>query len=395
MPRREILTGSGAVAFAVKMADVDVVASYPIRPYTGVMNWLSKFIADGELDAEIMYADSEHSQFEIVKHASAAGARTFVGSSGVGIEFAMEPIVIIPSNRLPVVAMIANRMLDDPGSFGTEHNESLAIRDLGWMLRWPESAQEALDFTLIAYRVSEDHRVLLPSGLCCEGNFVTHHRFSVEIPDQEQVDEFLPPLDLPHALHPDHPWTIAPQVDDRFGFEIRRQHTEGMRNAKKVYAEAHKDFARIFGRNEEPFLDEYMTEDADLAFVSWGGTCTVARAAVRSLRKEGLKIGLVRMKVTIPFPDAELQKSLARFKAVATLDCNFPSGSPHDGGVLFREARASMYEVPERPHLIGALVGLGGRTVFVDDLKVIGRELAKVAKEDKVTRDTMFVGVRE
>src|SRR5574341_1929851 len=158
----QLLTGREAIAEAIRLADVDVMAAYPIRPYDGVMQASAKLIANGKMDVEYIVADGEHSQFEIVKHASAVGSRVFVGSSGVGWFYAFEAIAVTAGLRLPVVAICGNRALDDPGAFGTEHNDSLAVRDLGWMLSWVSTAQEALDTALIAYRVAEDRRVFLP-----------------------------------------------------------------------------------------------------------------------------------------------------------------------------------------------------------------------------------------
>ena len=166
-------TGTRAIAEAVKLADVDVIAAYPIRPYTGVMNSLAKMLADGEFTAEIIGADSEHSQFEIVKHASAVGARTFAGSSGVGLAYAAEPIIVTALGQLPVVAMAGCRSLDDPGNFGMEWNDVLTFRDQGWLMSWAKDPQEALDMILVAYRVSED-----PQGasakLCSSGRRGDH-----------------------------------------------------------------------------------------------------------------------------------------------------------------------------------------------------------------------------
>ena len=157
-----LITGSEAIAVACKLADVDVITAYPIRPYDTVMQYVCKLVANGEMDCEYIVAEGEHSQFEIVKHASACGARVFCGSSGVGWMYAMEALTVTPALRIPMIAMVGNRALDDPGAFGVEHNDALAVRDLGWQLVWVDNAQEALDTALIAYRVAEDRRIFLP-----------------------------------------------------------------------------------------------------------------------------------------------------------------------------------------------------------------------------------------
>src|SRR5437899_2991394 len=170
----QLATGCEAIAEAIRLADVDVMAAYPIRPYDGVMQAAAKLIANGKMDVEYIVADGEHSQFEIVKHACAVGSRVFVGSSGVGWFYAFEAIAVTAGLRLPVVAVCCNRALDDPGAFGTEHNDSLAVRDLGWLLPWAETAQEALDLALMAWRVGEDKPVSLPVAIGLDGALLTH-----------------------------------------------------------------------------------------------------------------------------------------------------------------------------------------------------------------------------
>src|SRR5258705_10026122 len=169
-----LLTGSEAIAHALRLADVDIVAAYPIRPYDAVMQAVAVMIANGQMDCEYIVAEGEHSQFEIVKHASAVGARSFVGSSGVGWFYAFEAIAVTAGLRLPVVANVGNRALDDPGAFGVEHNDALAVRDLGWMLKWVDTAQEAPDTALMAWRLAGDRRVLLPIAIRMDGGYLTH-----------------------------------------------------------------------------------------------------------------------------------------------------------------------------------------------------------------------------
>src|SRR5205823_8505992 len=201
----------------------------------------------------------------IVKHASACGARVFCGSSGVGWMYAMEALTVTPALRIPMVAMVGNRALDDPGAFGVEHNDALAVRDLGWQLVWVDSAQEALDVALMAYRVAEDRRVFLPLAISCDGAFLTHSQGLVKIPSREKVDSFLPRYNRGDLLlHPDNPITVAPQANEDWLMEIRRQTAAAMERSPQVIREAYKDFEKIFGRNYgNPFFEEYMTEDAD------------------------------------------------------------------------------------------------------------------------------------
>src|ERR1700757_5298264 len=244
-----LISGSEACAEALTLADIDVVTAYPIRPYDTVMQAIAKKIANGKLVAEYIVAEGEHSQFEIVKHASTVGARVFCGSSGVGWMYAMECLVVTPPLRVPMVAMVGNRALDDPGAFGVEHNDALAVRDLGWQLVWVDSAQEALDTALIAYRFAEDPRIFVPCAISCDGAFLTHSQGIVKIPSQEQVNEFLPRYNRADLLlHPDNPITVAPQANEDWLMEIRRQGAAAMERSPGVIREAYADFERIFGR---------------------------------------------------------------------------------------------------------------------------------------------------
>lgn len=398
LEKEELINGCEAVARAVRLADVDVIAAYPIRPYTEVMDIVSKMIADGELDAELIHAESEHSQFEIVKHASAVGARTFVGSSGTGWMYGTEAIVITATDRLPVVAMVGNRALDDPGAFGVEHNDALTDRDVGWMLVWVDTQQEALDTTLIAYRVAEDPSVMLPCAVATDGAFLTHSAGIVKVPAKELVDKFLPKYDLGNRLlHPDNPITIAPQVDQDWLMEIRKQNDEAMKRAKGVIRKAYKEFHDVFGRApvESPFIEEFMTEDAEYALVGMGTLSSPAKVAVKKMRQKGEKVGFVRVRWFRPFPTEELRQALSKFKGIGVIDRDYSYGSPFYGGVLFNEVRSALYSLPRRPAVIGFIAGLGGREISTDNCAEALRTVEKAVEENKVDMDTIWIGVRE
>ena len=391
-----LITGSEAIAVACKLADVDVITGYPIRPYDTVMQYISKLIADGEFDCEFIVAESEHSQFEIVKHASVVGARVFCGSSGVGWMYAFEALTVTPALRVPMVAMVGNRALDDPGAFGVEHNDALAVRDLGWQLVWVDNAQEALDTALIAYRVAEDRRIFLPCAISCDGAFLTHSQGLVKIPSQEKVNEFLPRYDRGDLqLHPDNPITIAPQANEDWLMEIRRQTAAAMERSAGVIREAYRDFERIFGRSYgNPFFEEYETEDADVVLLGMGTLSTPVKVAIRKMRQEGKKVGFVRMRWFRPFAAEELAECLGRFSAVGVIDRDFSLGSPFHSGVLATEVRAALCSSAKRPSVIGFICGLGGREVLLQDVeKMTG--IVYEAAAGKAQPPTQWIGVRE
>ena len=395
--KEALISGSEAIAVACKLADVDVITAYPIRPYDTVMQYVAKLVANGELDCEYIVAESEHSQFEIVKHASAVGARVFCGSSGVGWMYAFEALTVTPALRIPMVAMVGNRALDDPGAFGVEHNDALAVRDLGWQLVWVDSAQEALDTALIAYRVAEDRRVFLPCAIACDGAFLTHSQSLVKIPPQEWVNAFLPAYDRGDLLlHPDNPITVAPQVNEDWLMELRKHNDEAMKRSRDVVIpEAYRDFERIFNRSYgNPFFEEYQTADADVVLVGMGTLSMPVKVAIRQMRKEGKKVGFVRLRWFRPFPAEQLAKTLSRFGAVGVIDRDFSFGAPYVSGVLATEIRAALYPVDKRPPLLDFISGLGGREVTVPDVRRM-TDMLFAARAGTPQPLTTWVGVRE
>ncbi len=393
----ELISGSEAIAHACRLVDVDVITAYPIRPYDTVMQYVSQMISNGDFDCEFIVAESEHSQFEIVKHASAVGARVFVGSSGVGWFYAMEALAVTAGLRIPMVAMVGNRALDDPGAFGVEHNDALAVRDLGWMLCWVATAQEALDTALIAYRVAEDKRIFLPCAISCDGAFLTHSQAIVDVPGQETVDSFLPPYDRAEKLlHPDNPITIAPQANEDWVMEIRRQSDAAMRRAREVIIEVYDDFGAKFGRACEPFIERYMMDDAEIALVGMGTLAMPVKVAVRKMRERGRKVGFVRVRWFRPFPTEELQDVLAGVQAVGVIDRDYGFGSAFHGGVLANDLRAALYPSASRPKVVSFIAGLGGREINIDNVITMAGMVSDAAAGGATDdQETYWIGVRE
>ncbi|MBI4272058.1 MAG: pyruvate ferredoxin oxidoreductase [Candidatus Rokubacteria bacterium] len=392
-----LISGSEAVAEALTLADLDVVTAYPIRPYDTVMQAIAKKISNGQLVAEFIVAEGEHSQFEIVKHASTVGARVFCGSSGVGWMYAMECLVVTPPLRVPMVALVGNRALDDPGAFGVEHNDALVVRDLGWMLCWVDTAQEALDTTLIAYRVAEDRRVLLPLALSADGGFLTHSQALTLVPPKAKVDQFLPRYDRGELLlHPDNPITVAPQANEDWVIEIRRQNNEAMGRASTVIEEAYADFRRVFGRGpDNPWFEEYMTDDAEIVLVGMGTISLPIKVAIREMRAKGKKVGMARLRWFRPFPTERLVALLSKTQAVGIIDRDYSFGSPFGSGVVANEIRAAMYNADRRPPLLSFICGLGGREVTLEDVYKATEMCYGAAKSGKSDTKTHWLGVRE
>jgi pyruvate ferredoxin oxidoreductase alpha subunit len=395
LPKKFMWTGTRAIAEAVKLADVDVIAAYPIRPYTGVMNSLAKMLADGEFAAEIIGADSEHSQFEIAKHASAVGARTFVGSSGVGLAYAAEPIVVTAMGQLPVVAMAGCRALDDPGNFGMEWNDVLTFRDHGWLMSWAKDPQEALDMILVAYRVSEDRKVLLPSFVAVDGAAITHISAPVEPPSKSGVAKFLPPYKPQYPLDPAYgPITKAQHIaPSLIGPELRKVVDNAMAQAREVIQEAWKAYAGFIGREYPPFVENRYIEDAEIALVTMGAYAKDAMYVATKLRQEGVKVGVVRMRYFRPFPQRELAEALGNVKAVGVIDFSYSFGSADSSSVLFNEVRSALYDSDSRPSLMDFMF-VGGREPSVEHFEQAVRLLQKGARKGAVEKHVWWPTLR-
>lgn len=391
MGKKRLITGVVATAEAVRLADVDVISSYPIRPYTGIMSELARMIADGELDAEFVHAEGEHAQLSVVYGASAAGARTFTGSSGVGVTYAMEVYSPISGERLPVQMAIADRTLDPPGDFGSEHTDAEVCRDQCWIQSWAATPQEALDLTLLYYRIGEDPSVLLPQYACQDGYFVSHIAGEVDVPDEAQVKEFLPPYKNKHQLNIYEPQIIGAQIEPDMGPPLQYQRALAMRNAKKVIKEAYEDYNRIFGRNYSPFVEEYMTEDADVVIFLQGAHSQTAIDVARRLRNHGEKVGVVRLRTFRPFPTEEVRDALSRFKVVGVVDNSANFGIAGGGGVLLTEARTALYGEGDKVKTVGFVAGLGGEAITRDEFYRMFAKLKDIAKTGKVEQNAYWV----
>jgi pyruvate ferredoxin oxidoreductase alpha subunit len=388
-------TGTRAIAEAVKLADVDVIAAYPIRPYTGVMNSLAKMLADGEFMAEIIVADSEHSQFEIAKHASAVGARTFVGSSGVGLAYAAEPIIVTSLGQLPVVAIAGCRALDDPGNFGMEWNDVLIFRDQGWLMSWAKDPQEALDMTLVAYRVSENPEILLPHFVVVDGAAITHISTLVEPPSEDAVARFLPLYKPLYPLDPAYgPVTKAQHIAPSLvGPELRKVIDNAMGKAREVIREAWLDYARLVGKEYPPFVETRYMEDAEIALLTMGAYAKDAIHAAGKLRRQGVRVGVVRIRYFRPFPSREITEVLKKVKAVGVLDFSYSFGSTDSSSVLFNEVRATMCESSSRPILMDFMF-VGGREPSIEHFERAATLLQRSADEGAVEEHVKWPTLR-
>jgi pyruvate/2-oxoacid:ferredoxin oxidoreductase alpha subunit len=388
--------GCAAAAYAALYANVDVITAYPIRPYTAIMMNLAQFIADGLLDAEYIVADGEHSQFSAAFGAGSCGARAFTGSSGVGVTYGYEMYSIISGARIPVQMQIADRTLDPPGDFGSEHTDALCTRDMGWLLGWAATPQEVFDKSLIAYAIGEDPRVLLPQMVVQDGYFVSHIAGEVELPSAEQVDAYLPPYQLPFPLDPNRPVSHGPQIHPEQGPPLQLERARAMEDAIPVIRQKTDEFAEAFGRRYPHFVEEYMLDDAEIAIVISGGHAVTCRAAINRLREQGIKIGMARLLWIRPFPTEDLQAALRGVKAAGVVETNLGLGGASYGGILSLDVTTALYQMNgERPLVTSFMAGLGGETVPMAEFDWMARKLGQAVERGSVEKATHWVGFEE
>lgn len=375
----KVITGDHAVAIGAKLCRVDVVPAYPITPQTLIIEHIADFVNDGEMDVRFLTMESEHSVMSAAAAASAAGARVFTATSSQGLAFMYEMLYATAPMRLPVVMVNANRTLTAPPGIWCEYNDSMGVRDSGWLQVYVEDNQEALDMIIQSYRIAEDKRVLLPLMPCIDGFVLTHTVEPVEIPEQRNVDSFLPAYKPDIILDPARPAMIGTFMPAEYIMEMRRQTIEAVESAKKVIAEINEGFAKLFGRNYGGLFDTYQMEDAEAALITIGTVTSTSREVVDNLRKEGKKVGIVKLRFFRPFPAEELRKVLSGVSAVGVFD---RSVSYHGGGHVFNEVCAALYGVTTP--VINHLAGIGGRDVTKEQITKMFEITLKAAKGEKV-----------
>ena len=390
-----MLSGCAAAAQGAKFAEVEVICSFPIRPYTAIMMELARMVANGELDAEFIHGEGEHAQLSVVLGASACGARAFTGSSGVGVTYAFEVYSPAAGGRYPFQMAIADRTLDPPGDFGSEHTDVMSARDQGWLMGWASTPQEVFDNTLINYRVGEDPIVMLPQFVCQDGYFISHIADKVILPDLSQVREFLPPYRAPHPLSPTCPVSHGPQIRPDQGAPMDAQRAMTFLEVPAVIEKAVADYNKIFGRKLDPWLEKYMMDDAEVAFFVQGAHANTCKSAIRNLRSKGLKAGMVRPRWIRPWPTQQIMEAFAHVKVVATVESNTSYGGATRGGNLIHELSASLYDLDKRPLLTSFMAGLGGDVILLEDFYYMAKILKKMVEEKKVHQKVYWVGFED
>ncbi len=386
-----MITGNYAAAYGAKLARPEVIPIYPITPQTSTVEKLVEFIDQEELVASFVPVESEHSAMVSAISAQGVGARTFTASSSQGMAYMYENLFVASGLRLPVVITIVNRGLAMPISILPDQGDSLGSRDAGWLQYYAGDAQEVLDFIIQAYRVAEDPRVLLPAAVCFEGFVISHFTEPVEIPYQEDVDAFLPEYDPKHVvLDPSNPMHLGILVNELYYTEYRYQQKVAMDNALSVVEEVNAEFKSLWGRGTGT-AETFLAEDAQVLLVVMGALSGPAKMAVRALRDEGVRAGLVRLTLFRPFPRELLASLTQNADLCIVLDRNVSLGST---GILYGETAAALANQKKPEKIINYILGLGGRDVEPDLLKELIQNTHGNFKEQREIDPVSWIGVR-
>ena len=366
---REFMTGNHAVAHAVKLCRTPLIAAYPITPQTPIYEKLSEWEASGELKGIMMRTESEHSAMASCIAASLTGVRTFTATSSQGLALMHEMLHFAAGCRVPVVMANVNRLLAAPWGFWADQLDSLSQRDTGWIQFYCENGQEALDTVIQAFRIAE--QVYLPAMLSLEAFFVSHFMEVVDLPKQEQVDRFLPPMDLPHKFDIDKPGFYVPVVSSELYRKYKHMAQGSMDSVKEIALRVDHEFREEFGRGYG-IIEPIMLEDTEMVIVTAGSITSTARVAVNALRKQGYRVGLLKIRLFRPFPAEDIQQALRGKKKIVMIDRNISLGS---GGIFCQELRAALVHSPDHPLTYSYIAGIGGTDVTPEVIQRIALEV--------------------
>ena len=391
---RERLSGNEAVAIAMKQINPDVVAAFPITPSTEIPQYFSTFVSNGVVDTEFVAVESEHSAMTACIGAEAAGARAMTATSANGLSLMWEMIYIASSLRLPIVMSLVNRAVSGPLNIHNDHSDAMGVRDAGWIMLFSENNQEAYDNMLMAHRIAEHKDVRLPIMICQDGFITSHSIENIELIEDEKVKEFVGTYKPEHyLLNQNEPIAVGPMDLQAYLFEHKYQQAEAMRNAKKVILEVADKFEKMTGRKYGLF-EEYQLEDAEIAIVCMNSTAGTTKAVVDKLRENGVKAGLLKIRVFRPFPVEEVAKALKNVKAIAILDkADSLNGA---GGALYEDVTSAMYTENVHVPAVNYIYGIGGRDTTTNDIEKVFEDLQEIVKDEKNAKDHYrYLGLRK
>ncbi|MDX8550416.1 pyruvate ferredoxin oxidoreductase [Methanospirillum sp. J.3.6.1-F.2.7.3] len=382
---KAILEGSHAIAEAVRLVKPDVISAYPITPQTHIVERLAEMVAEGELESEYICVESEFSALSACVGASAAGSRVYSATSSQGLLFMAEVCFNAAGMRQPIVMSIANRAVSAPLSIWNDQQDSLCLRDSGWIQLYAEDVQESFDLHILAYKVAEDHRVLLPVFVCFDGFIISHTYEPVDIPDEKEVQAYLPPYDPVNKLDADEPLSMGMYATPEYYMEFRYEMDQAMVRALSVLKQAGKEFKEQFGRDYSELVESYKLEDAEVAIVAMGSICGTIKDAVDEMRSEGKKVGLLKIRAFRPFPAEDVKNALKGIKKIGVFEKNISIGSRMKGAVGY-EVKDAIGD--SSVQVLSYVAGLGGRDIRILDIK-------KMTDAIEAGNGDCFFGLRE
>ncbi|MDD4281032.1 MAG: pyruvate ferredoxin oxidoreductase [Candidatus Methanofastidiosa archaeon] len=391
MAKPMALSGNFAAAYATKQINPHVVAAYPITPQTLMMEKFSEYVANGEVDTELVCVESEHSAMSACIGAAAAGGRVITSTAANGLALMFEVVYIAASLRLPITMCVMNRALSGPINIHGDHSDSMGTRDSGWIQIFNENAQEVYDTMFQAVRIGEHKDVMLPVMVNFDG-FITSHKFErVDTLDDAAVRDYVGTYTPEHSLlDTEDPVTYGPLDLFDYYFEHKRQQVDAMRNALPVAREVLTSYARETGQNEYDIIEAYHLDDADVAIVALSSTAGTAKFVVDRMRAEGKKVGLLKIRLLRPFPVEAVREALAGVKQVAVLDRSDSFGAY--GGPVFAEVRNALYDAESRPGIVDYIYGLGGRDINAVDIEGVYNRM--LSASGRMAGDVQYLGVR-
>ena len=393
MSIRERLSGNEAAATAMRQINPDVVAAFPITPSTEIPQYFSTFVANGAVDTEFVAVESEHSAMSACIGAEAAGGRAMTATSANGLSFMWEMIYIASSLRLPIVLSLVNRAVSGPLNIHNDHSDAMGVRDAGWIMLFSENNQEAYDNLLMAHRIAENEKVMLPLMVCQDGFITSHSVENILLEEDEKVKEFVGEYHPKHyLLNQDEPIAVGPLDVQSYLFEHKAQQAEAMKNAKQVILDVAKDFEKMTGRKYGLF-EEYKMEDAEVAIVCMNSTAGTTKAVVNKLREQGKKVGLLKLRVFRPFPVDEIAEALSHLKVVAILDKADSLNAA--GGALFEDVTSAMYVNKKQVPAVNYVYGIGGRDTRADEIEKVYNDLFEIVKTGEVKNPYRYLGLRK
>jgi phenylglyoxylate dehydrogenase alpha subunit len=384
MSSKKVMDGNMAAAYGAMLCRPTVLSAYPITPQTPLVEYLSKFIAEGLLDAEMIEAESEHTVLSALQGACLAGGRVFTGTSSQGLALMYEPYIRTSTLRLPIVMTIANREVISPQSVWGGQQDAVTLRDGGWIQIYCENNQEILDSVIMGYRIAEDPKILLPVNVCYDGFYLSHMSEGVVAPSRREVDRFLPPFQIDHIkLDPKEPMAVDPLTPGDLLTEYRFKHVMAMERAKEAIERVDREFRSRFKRGYGGLTESYRTEDADLLLVTMGSPSGTAKVAVDLARDQGLAVGLLKIRALRPFPSEKVAEAAESKRVIAVIDRNVCFG--WGTGVVFMEVQSALGARASGKRLLSFVGGLGGSDITVDHVLGIIRKMGRESKMRQVT----------